>query len=85
MARRPLPLGAQRRPVREGKNMLRGDRNVGIVRQAAVTCCNRDGVGERDARRDERDWRSTAAVPKTRTLGAALRRRIRAWRGVMSN
>ena len=68
----PPPLGAQRRPVREGKDMLRGDRNVGVIRKASVTRCDGDNVSERNARRDDRDWRSTTTLPEAGALLAAL-------------
>ena len=66
--------------MREGKDMLRGDRNVGVVRKAGVTRGNGDDVSERNARRDDRDWGSTTTLPEAGALRASLWGRFRARR-----
>ena len=81
--RRGFPLGAQRRGVRERKDVLGGNRNVGVIRKSRVTSRKRNNVGERNARRDDGDWRRGAAVTQATALGTVRRCRVRAGGRVM--
>jgi hypothetical protein len=76
------PLGAQRRCVRERKDVPSGDRDVGVVRKSGVTGCHRDSVGERDGGRHEGHGRRGTALAEAGALRAALWGGLGAWRVV---
>ena len=80
---RGFPLGAQRRGVRERKDVAGEGRDVRVVGKPGITRRDRDDVRESNTLGDERDGRCRAAVAKATALIAALRRRVRAAGRVM--
>jgi hypothetical protein len=73
---RGYPLGGERRSVRERKDVLCGDRDVGVVREASVMRGRRHDIGERERGRDESDRRSGAALAEAGALRAVVRLRL---------